>query len=130
MYILSAVLAIDQSSPLRPSSVKHRRLRYLTLLALRSLLLVLLAVAFAHPYLRLGAVPHSRSGEVTVLAIDNSLSMQAGGRLEQAKRVGRFVMPRQEEMLVIGVKPGRQQGFLLEEFSFLTTDSPFSIPFA
>ena len=34
------------------SSIRHRRLRYLLLLSLRIFLLVLLALAFANPYLR------------------------------------------------------------------------------
>ncbi len=69
------------------SSIKHRRLRYLLLFALRALLILLLVLAFAHPYIeQKSCLP--RSGEVTVLAIDNSLSMRAGGRLDQAKRDG------------------------------------------
>ena len=64
------------------SSIKHRRLRYLVLFALRALLFALLAVAFAHPYLPRTLLPASRSGEVTVFAIDNSLSMRAAGLLE------------------------------------------------
>ena len=32
------------------SSIKHRRLRYLVLFALRAALVLLLALAFAHPY--------------------------------------------------------------------------------
>src|SRR5690349_23270825 len=62
------------------SSIKHRRLRYLILFALRTLLIVLIVLAFAHPYIQQKHVPLSRSGEITVLAIDNSLSMRAGGR--------------------------------------------------
>ncbi len=68
------------------SSIKHRRLRYLILFTLRTLLIVLIVLAFAHPYIQQKNVPLSRSGEITVLAIDNSLSMRAGGRLDEAKR--------------------------------------------
>src|SRR5215831_3036677 len=57
------------------SSIKHRRLRYLVLFALRTLLIVLLVLAFAHPYIQQRLLPTARTGEVTVLAIDNSLSM-------------------------------------------------------
>ena len=63
------------------SSIKHRRLRYLLLFALRALLVLLLVLAFAHPYVRQTVLASKRSGEVTVLAIDNSLSMRAGTRL-------------------------------------------------
>jgi len=71
------------------SSIKHRRLRYLVLFALRTLLVALIVLAFAQPYITEKFVPRGRSGEVTVLAIDNSLSMRAGGRLDQAKRMAK-----------------------------------------
>jgi hypothetical protein len=67
------------------SSIKHRRLRYLLLFAARALLVLLLVVAFANPYVRQTVLASRRSGEVTVLAVDNSLSMRAGTRLSQAK---------------------------------------------
>src|ERR1035437_5802754 len=67
------------------SSIKHQRLRYLMLLALRMALILLIVLAFARPYVRLAAVASRRTGEVTVLAVDNSLSMRAGNRLDQAK---------------------------------------------
>jgi hypothetical protein len=67
------------------SSIKHRRLRYLVLFALRTALVLLLALAFAQPYVMRNILPTKRSGEVTVLAIDNSFSMQAGSRLDRAK---------------------------------------------
>src|SRR5579871_4712651 len=73
------------------SSIKHRRLRYLILFTLRTLLLLLLAIAFAHPYLTQTVLPNQRSGEVTVLAIDNSLSMRAGDLLTQAKQAAKSV---------------------------------------
>src|ERR1039457_6246133 len=71
------------------SSIKHRRLRYLVLFALGAARIVRWAVAFAHPSVREAAAPASRTGEVTVLAIDNSLSMRAGNRLDQAKQMAR-----------------------------------------
>src|SRR5438067_11011677 len=52
------------------SSIKHRRLRYLLLFAARALLVLLLVLAFAHPYVRQTVLASKRSGEVTVLAID------------------------------------------------------------
>jgi Aerotolerance regulator N-terminal/von Willebrand factor type A domain len=68
------------------SSIKHKRLRYLFLFALRTLLVLLLVVAFAHPFVRQSIPPRSRSNEITVVAIDHSLSMRATGRLEDAKQ--------------------------------------------
>jgi hypothetical protein len=74
------------------SSIKHRRLRYLVLFALRTLLIVLIVVAFAHPYVQQKNLPLTRSGEITVVAIDNSLSMRAGDRLVQAKRAAKALV--------------------------------------
>src|SRR5664279_1871337 len=71
------------------SSIKHRRLRYLLLFAARALLVLLLVLAFAHPYMRQTVLASKRSGEVTVLAVDNSLSMRAGTRLSQAKNAAK-----------------------------------------
>src|ERR1700690_3001907 len=85
------------------SSIKHRRLRYLLLFAARALLIALIVLAFAHPYVERKILPLKRSGEVTVLALDNSLSMRAGSRLDQAKQAAKSV--------VAGLNPGeRAQG--------------------
>src|SRR5947209_15233657 len=74
------------------SSIKHRRLRYLLLFAMRAALLLLIVLAFAHPFVEQRVLPLERSNEVTVLALDNSLSMQAGGRLQEAKREAKSVV--------------------------------------
>ena len=71
--------------PRTQSSIRHRRLRYLVLLTLRLLVLLLLVLAFANPYIKRATV--SASGEkLLVIAVDNSLSMRAGSRLDDAKR--------------------------------------------
>ncbi len=67
------------------SSVKHRRLRYLMLLALRIALLVLLALAFANPFVNRTAVM-AAGKRLTVIAVDRSFSMRYGDRFAQAKR--------------------------------------------
>src|SRR6185312_6321542 len=67
------------------SSIKHRRLRYLLLFALRALLVLLMVLAFAHPYIRRTVLGGNRANEVAVFAIDNSLSMRSGTKLSQAK---------------------------------------------
>jgi hypothetical protein len=82
------------------SSIKHRRLRYLILFALRTLLILLLVLAFAHPYVEQRILPQQRTNEVTVLAIDNSLSMRAGGLLDEAKREAKSVIG--------GLRPGQR----------------------
>ncbi len=67
------------------SSVKHRRLRYLLLFALRTALVALLAFAFARPFVNSATVASARGGKLLVLAIDHSFSMRQGSRLERAK---------------------------------------------
>ena len=66
------------------SSRRHRRLRYLLLFTLRALLILLLALAFAGPFLRRSSA--AASERLLLVAIDNSFSMRAGTRLADAKR--------------------------------------------
>jgi hypothetical protein len=66
------------------SSVRHRRLRYLTLLALRLALLILLALAFANPFINRTTGATGRR-KLTVIVIDRSFSMHAGNRMQEAK---------------------------------------------
>jgi hypothetical protein len=91
------------------SSIKHRRLRYLVLFALRTLLILLIVLAFAHPFVQQQILPSARTNEVTVLAIDNSLSMRAGGRLDEAKRQAKSVISglragQRAQVLAIGAR--------------------------
>jgi hypothetical protein len=72
--------------PRTQSSIKHRRLRYLLLFALRTLLLIALALAFANPFIPRSAVPAASSRKLVVVAIDQSFSMRQGDRLDRAKR--------------------------------------------
>src|SRR5262245_17962803 len=67
------------------SSIKHRRLMYLLLFALRTALIVLLALAFAHPFLMQSGTGAWQGRKLVALAIDNSFSMRQGDRLERAK---------------------------------------------
>jgi hypothetical protein len=77
--------------PRTQSSIKHRRLRYLVLLSLRILLLLLIALAFANPFIARppALVHHDR---LTLLVIDDSFSMRAGTRLADAKREAQAVL--------------------------------------
>lgn len=68
------------------SSIKHRRLQYLLLLALRTAVILLLALAFARPYVESRLAALAGGLKLTVLAIDNSFSMREGDRLARAKR--------------------------------------------
>src|SRR5580765_8906961 len=63
------------------SSIKHRRLRYLLLFALRTALVALLALAFARPFVNSATVASARGGKLVLLAIDNSFSMRQDARL-------------------------------------------------
>jgi hypothetical protein len=67
------------------SSIKHRRLQYLLLLALRAAVIALLAFAFARPFLQ-SRLALAGGPKLTVLAIDNSFSMRDGDHLARAKR--------------------------------------------
>jgi hypothetical protein len=87
------------------SSVRHRRLRYLLLFALRALLVLLLALAFARPFLRRKTV--LASDKLLVVVIDDSFSMNApagtpgsGTKLDEAKR---------EALAVLGARSGGQK---------------------
>jgi hypothetical protein len=67
------------------SSIKHRRLRYLLLLSLRILLLLMIALAFANPFVtRTTGAAEGR--KMLVLAVDNSFSMRYNGHLARAKQ--------------------------------------------
>jgi hypothetical protein len=70
------------------SSVKHRRLDYILLFILRALMLLLLALLFANPFIR-RLTPKASGKKLVVVAVDRSFSMRAidGGstRLDKAK---------------------------------------------
>ncbi|MBV9085541.1 MAG: BatA domain-containing protein [Acidobacteriaceae bacterium] len=65
------------------SSTKHRRLRYLALLALRMAVLILLALAFANPFLNRTALAVKRR-TLTVIAVDRSFSMRYRNHMQEA----------------------------------------------
>jgi hypothetical protein len=71
------------------SSTRHRRLRYLVLLALRCALLLLLVAAFANPFLRRMKAGDNR---LLLVVLDNSFSMRAGTRFADAKEQGLEVL--------------------------------------
>ena len=68
------------------SSIKHRRLQYLLLFALRLAFIILLVLAFARPFISSSAVASARGARTLALCVDDSFSMKQGGRLEQARR--------------------------------------------
>ena len=62
------------------SSIKHRRLKYLLLFALRCAFVALLVLAFARPYIHSTTIAHANGGRTMVFAVDNSFSMRQGDR--------------------------------------------------
>jgi len=66
------------------ASTRHRRLDHLLLLSLRLLVLLLLILAFANPFINRNAAALA-SNRLVLLIIDNSFSMRAGTRLTDAK---------------------------------------------
>ncbi len=83
---------------------RRRRLRYWVLLVLRAAVVALLALAFAQPYFSqfaVGAAPE----KLVLVVVDNSFSMRAGTRLEDARR---------EALAVLAAKRPRDRGQVLE----------------
>jgi hypothetical protein len=81
------------------SSVKHRRLEHILLFALRALMLILLALLFANPFIKRD--PSAAGGKkVLVIAVDHSFSMRAADHLSKAKD--------EALSLIAGLKPGDQ----------------------
>jgi hypothetical protein len=100
--------------PREESAVRRRRLRYWLLLALRCAVLIVAALAFAEPYFwRSGAgIPPER---LVVLAIDDSFSMRAGGRLAEAKR---------EALAVLAARRARDRAQVLSLGSSVSALTP------
>src|SRR5580704_3558511 len=69
---VSSLMFFEQG---KQSSVRHRRLRYLLLFALRLLTVLLLALAFARPFFRHKSV--LASDKLLLVAVDDSFSMNA-----------------------------------------------------
>src|SRR5580704_854067 len=73
------------------SSTRHRRLRYLLLMSLRLLMLFLLILAFANPFVNRDSAALA-SNRLVLLVVDNSFSMRAGTRLTDAKNAAMTVL--------------------------------------
>ncbi|HEY6927303.1 MAG TPA: BatA and WFA domain-containing protein [Steroidobacteraceae bacterium] len=91
-----------------PNATQRRRLRYWLLLALRVALLLLLAAAFAAPYVN-ELAPGAAPDKLLLVVVDNSFSMRAGTRLTDAKRAALALLsdrdPRQRaQVLELGAQ--------------------------
>ncbi len=73
------------------ASTRHRRLRYFLLLALRLAVLLLVILAFANPFVNRDAATIA-SNRLVLLVVDNSFSMRAGTRLNDAKEAAMGVL--------------------------------------
>jgi CBS domain-containing protein len=82
-------------------STERRRIRELLLLALRVAALVLLALAFARPFLASGAALGSAG--VTMVALDTSYSLSAPGAFERAKQLAMAAVDRVPSGDLVGV---------------------------
>ena len=94
------------------SSTRHKRLRYLLLFSLRFMLLLLLALAFANPFIRRTSA--GARGTLLIVAVDNSFSMRAGTRFADAK---------QAAAAVLAAKPAAQKAQIMalgEQLQVLT----------
>ena len=87
------------------SSTRHRRLRYLLLFSLRAALLLLLALAFANPFIRRATA--GVNDKLLLVVVDDSFSMKAGSRFADAKQAAFQVLasrPRSQraEVMALG----------------------------
>lgn len=84
-----------RSAPVERANKRH--VRELLLLALRVAVLVLVALAFARPFLTSRAAAFSG---MTIVAIDTSLSMSAPGQFEKARQLARQAIDRADGDLI------------------------------
>jgi Aerotolerance regulator N-terminal/von Willebrand factor type A domain len=79
------------------SSIKHRRLKYLLLFALRCAFIALLVLAFARPYIHSATIAKANGGRNMVFAVDNSFSMRQDDRFAHAKDEARTEIGKMRE---------------------------------
>ncbi|HZT75205.1 MAG TPA: BatA domain-containing protein [Vicinamibacterales bacterium] len=94
-----AAVRLLKQAPVEDTERHH--LRELLLLALRVAALVLLAIAFARPFLPKRAA--AASSRVTVVALDTSYSLDAPGRFERAKALAASAIDRAPAGDLVGV---------------------------
>ena len=73
------------------ASTRHKSLKYFLLLSLRLLMLLLLVMAFANPFVNRSAAAFA-SNRLMLLVVDNSFSMRSGTRLADAKEAAMGVL--------------------------------------
>ncbi|MEI9972160.1 MAG: BatA and WFA domain-containing protein [Ignavibacteriota bacterium] len=73
------------------ASTRHKSLKYFLLLSLRLLVLLLIVVAFANPFINRSAAAMA-GNRLLLIVVDNSFSMRAGTRLADAKEAAMAVL--------------------------------------
>ncbi|HEY2905957.1 MAG TPA: BatA domain-containing protein [Vicinamibacterales bacterium] len=94
-----AAVKLLKRAPVEQTEKRH--IRELLLLALRVAALVLLAIAFARPFLASGAAVGATG--VTMIALDTSYSMSAPGRFERAKQLAKDAISKAPGGNLVGV---------------------------
>ena len=94
-----AAVKLIKQAPVEYTDRRH--LRELLLLALRVVAIVLLALAFARPFLATGAAVVATG--VTVVALDTSYSLAAPGRFERAKQLAKDAVAKAPAGDLVGV---------------------------
>jgi Aerotolerance regulator N-terminal/von Willebrand factor type A domain len=90
---------------------RRRRLRELILLALRITALLLLATAFARPYLTGASL--SLTAPVTMVAVDTSMSLSAPGQMDAARAAARRAIAEAPATHTVGVMAFDDAGTVL-----------------
>ncbi|WP_031499797.1 BatA domain-containing protein [Bryobacter aggregatus] len=75
------------------STTYQRRLKYKALMALRLLLLLLIALAFAQPFLNKPPAILNAANVLHLIVVDNSFSMREGDRLNAARTAALAALP-------------------------------------
>ncbi|HEY7307479.1 MAG TPA: BatA and WFA domain-containing protein [Bryobacteraceae bacterium] len=106
------------------SSVLHRRLKYLLLLALRCALLVLLALAFANPFIHRTSTLAARR-KLTIVAVDRSFSMRYSDHMRRAKAEAERVISglRSRDMAQVFAIDSHVEAMTAPEFSKSTLNT-------
>jgi hypothetical protein len=94
-----AAVTLLKRAPVELTEKRH--LRELLLLALRVAALVLLALAFARPFLPSGSLPGSTGA--TIVAVDTSYSLSAPGRMARARQLAKDAIARVPAGDMVGV---------------------------
>jgi hypothetical protein len=84
------------------SSTRHRRLKHLLLFALRFLLVLMVVLAFANPFVQRTAM--DANGCLLLIVLDHSFSMRAGTRFTDAK---------QQALALLAAKPHSQKAQIM-----------------